>query len=86
MRETPWIEIIVEGAGQFPFDMLRYDSCFPKGEEDAAAMESHRRERRRVTLCSPSVPTKDRWDSFMWRVIEYKRKDGRFEYVKQAEE
>ena len=36
---APWTEIVVEGTGEFPFDMLRYDACFPTTSEDAAAME-----------------------------------------------
>jgi len=78
MRESPWIEIVIEGTGEFPFDMLCYDSAFPKSSENAGAMEHHRRERRRVTVCSVGrgAPTKARWDSFNWRVIEY-RNPGR---------
>jgi hypothetical protein len=43
----PRTEIVVDGTGEFPFDVLGYDSWFPRTDEDAAAMESHRRERRR---------------------------------------
>jgi hypothetical protein len=31
-----WIhEATIKGSGMFPLDMLRYDSCYPKGSEDA---------------------------------------------------
>ena len=39
---------IVEGHGQFPFDMLRYDSCHPSFEGEAQRLAS--REKRQVTL------------------------------------
>ncbi len=28
----------VEGTGQFPFDMLRYDACFPLNENEANSL------------------------------------------------
>lgn len=65
--------LVVEGSGSFPFDMLRYDSAFPYTQEDAAAMESHRIERRRVVVCRRGVnqtdATRARWASFGWRVV-----------------
>ncbi len=65
----------VEGAGQFPFDMLRYDSCHPATESDAAALEHHRKERRKVTLLATApdaknAPSNGRWRSFMWTVVD----------------
>ena len=65
----------VEGSGQFPFDMLRYDSCYPATESDAGALEHHRRERRTVAVIAnvveaSSVPTYGRWRSFMWTVVK----------------
>lgn len=65
---------IVEGSGVFPYDMLRYDACWPETESqdsyklcrDAAG------EFRRVALLtdSESAPTVGRWRSFTWRVVE----------------
>jgi hypothetical protein len=68
------VEFTVEGCGEFPFDMLRYDSCWPYAAEDAAKLENIRRndtniQRRRVVLQGLSRPTADRWASFNWRVV-----------------
>lgn len=69
----PHATFSVEGFGEFPFDMLRYDSCWPSSSEDAAKMQHHsNRERRQITLQSAGrgAPTRGRWDSFNWRVID----------------
>lgn len=60
----------VEGRGNFPTDMLRYDQCWPYQSLDAAAIDEPR-ERRRVVLqsCSATLPTSARWESYTWRVI-----------------
>lgn len=75
----------VQGAGAFPVDMLRYTCSWPKGEEDAHAIEdSHndeireiapRRGPRTVTLTKyhrdpePQLAG-DRWEAkFRWRVV-----------------
>lgn len=60
-------EFEVAGSGQFPFDMLRYDSCWPADEASAHRM-AHDRERRTVKLFGYTQPTDARWASFMWRV------------------
>lgn len=64
----------VEGAGEFPFDMLRYDACWPYSEgRDSTELssESHFSFRRRVVLQSQqeSGPTPGRWQSFGWRFV-----------------
>jgi hypothetical protein len=61
----------VRGSGNFPFDMLRYDASYPFSQTDAAAMEHHRTEARRVELLGMvpgGQPTDERWASFGWRV------------------
>ena len=72
IRVFPWF-LVVEGAGSFPFDMLRYDSCFPYEQEDSRMLEDHHRERRRVVLLRRGVndgPGETRrWASFGWRVV-----------------
>lgn len=68
-------EFTVVGKGEFPFDMLRYDSCWPKSEtRDAAMLAPYRkgeayREGRRITLVGLREPTEGRWESFGWRVL-----------------
>lgn len=62
----------VVGDGLFPFDMLRYDICYPKREADSSVIEktTRRGERgpHRVTLASSKAPTEERWGSFGWAV------------------
>lgn len=36
---TKLYEFTVEGSGLFPFDMLRYDQCWPKSQNGSAAIE-----------------------------------------------
>ncbi len=64
----------VEGRGAFPYDMLRYDQCFPLTGDDSANMQQHVTERRSVTLTRISdrsawLPTAARWSSFTWAVV-----------------
>jgi hypothetical protein len=74
-------EFEVEGSGNFPFDMLRYDSCYPVREgEDTANLASpkwarnelpHRTIRlKRIVFNSQQMPTTGRWKSFGWKVVE----------------
>lgn len=72
----------VTGAGSFPVDMLRYDCCWPYRGEDAARMEHHVRERRRIVLQtdSPLPPTAPRWESFNWRVVPGEPGEGQSAY------
>lgn len=63
----------VEGFGEFPYDMLRYDCSFPWHEADSALLEPSHQERRRVTLAKRHDDRKpqicaDRWRSFGWQV------------------
>lgn len=64
--------VVVEGTGDFPLDMLRYDCAFPATEHDSA-IASHYSNRRAVALILRSVndngPTDPRWTSFLWKVI-----------------
>ncbi len=63
--------LVVEGAGDFPLDMLRYDSACPYREVDSHAMA--REGRRRLALVRRAVnslpATHARWLSFGWTVI-----------------
>lgn len=72
--------ISVSGKGEFPWDMLRYDECYPASTDDALMMPAplvpstgaSEREfwtkRRTVVLRSNKAPTIARWDSFGWTV------------------
>jgi hypothetical protein len=61
-------EYIVTGRGEFPWDMLRYDACWPATSTDVAKMtgEFDWRMPRSVVMRSYSKPTIDRWSSFNW--------------------
>lgn len=71
----------VEGAGDFPFDMLRFDECWPASGEDTGKMAAGRwsdapelMRRRQVRMGAARkgapAPTVKRWESFGWRVVE----------------
>ena len=66
-------EFMVEGQGRFPEDMLRYDCCeFLSDFDKHVANDSTERRRVQLVLTSSHVqePTKLRWASFGWYVIE----------------
>ncbi len=74
MAKIRRVRFTVEGAGVFPFDMLRYDSCWPESESrDSYELDRYHEgnPRRQVTLLSDEyhAPTVGRWESFLWRVI-----------------
>lgn len=65
----------VTGRGLFPFDMLRYDSCWPSDSESAAKMSmslgditTNAKEPRSIQISSFREPTVERWTSFLWSV------------------
>jgi hypothetical protein len=58
----------VVGSGQFPFDMLRYDHCWPTWG-DQSGLLTHT-EQRRITLSGLTGPTPARWASFGWKVVD----------------
>jgi hypothetical protein len=68
----------VEGRGQFPVDMLRYDCCWPASEaHDSPAIALTLNDGdayfkpRRVVLSThyDNAPTIGRWKSFTWVVV-----------------
>ncbi len=76
-------ELIVEGSGAFPFDMLRYDTCIPNFESEMHLLtmtfrddpEAYRKPRRIRLLRFTSAdcpPTDARWRSFLWKVVEWR--------------
>jgi len=67
----------VTGKAQFPFDMLRYDACWPTSEmHDSSKLGISRADRslyfefRTVHLTSDSPFTPARWQSFGWTCKE----------------
>lgn len=67
---------IVEGKGKFPFDMLRYDLCFPCDGTSSHNVAIDTPDARSVKLISMSGNgiTPDRWASFGWGVIPWTTK------------
>ena len=66
------ITFTVMGKGRFPFDMLRYDQCFPcdgisvhNTEADTVAVRSV----KLISIASTGI-TSLRWASFGWYVAE----------------
>lgn len=58
-------EITVQGQGEFPFDMLRYDQCFPANESESYKLRG--REFRSIKLIQRAKahnPGKERWAFF----------------------
>lgn len=66
-RPTSRYEYYVSGRGEFPVDMLRYDSAWP-ADTDSAVLMMYDKEVRSVRLYSYKMPTEGRWSSFMWSV------------------
>lgn len=71
----------VAGAGHFPFDMLRYDECYPWDTVDAMKLQypvnwaGERKPigetQREIKLVSNRCPTYDRWASFGWIITDF---------------
>jgi hypothetical protein len=59
---------VVEGAGQFPVDMLRYDRCSPYASEDVHWCFASGTNRRSAMMVAHQPPTVARWASFGWTV------------------
>jgi len=67
----------VEGNDPFPFDMLRYEQAWPANNEDAIKLGFRRVNGNFfVNLIGVLDPTSGRWESFGWRIIEYRGKNG----------
>jgi hypothetical protein len=67
---------IVEGAGHFPTDMLRYEGAYPYNESQSGLIDNSRFLPHRKVKLSRAIgsradkPCAGRWQSFGWRVIE----------------
>lgn len=62
----------VTGNGAFPYDMLRYDQCWPTSEAESSLLSDNQfvgePGHRSVTLATDyqGAPTVGRWQSFGW--------------------
>jgi hypothetical protein len=63
------IEFEVQGSGDFPADMLRYDLCWPADETSSGRINNRRRAQYTVKLKGLKPPTPARWASFGWKVL-----------------
>lgn len=70
-------DFLVRGNGPFPFDMLRFDECWPVTAEDGNAMRVEAGAapvtvRMRARKPHPGTcPTAKRWESFGWSVVAH---------------
>jgi hypothetical protein len=79
MKTPDIVSFTVVGAGRFPFDMLRYDACWPVSGDDAAAIALNTGEMRarasrravRLSTVRRHTPTLGRWSSFGWTVVSH---------------
>ena len=60
----------VRGRGSFPYDMLRYDMCWPLTPDGTSNLEPDATHMRDVKLCGLRWPTSGRWQSFNWTVMD----------------
>lgn len=71
------VDYTVEGRGEFPLDMLRYDQSYPKDESETGNLiggepfnpRAHRRVRLSGIHHPGWQPTAARWESFLWHVV-----------------
>lgn len=79
------LQFTVRGSGEFPADMLRYDTCIPASEADSAKIAWRYGDavpdgcgtiyKRDVVLTMQvphkyaGGPTVRRWESFCWKVV-----------------
>lgn len=68
---------IIQGKGEFPMDMLRYDSCCPNSERDSMLIADTfgRLRNGRWSICVRSASenkwTVGRWESFGVKITAY---------------
>ena len=60
----------VVGKSSFPLDMLRYDCCWPRTQDDITNLSVSAVDRKdtRIQLTGIQFPTHARWNSFGWMV------------------
>jgi len=67
LRPTHVYHYAVFGRGEFPYDMLRYDACWFRKQEDVLHMDTVGEERL-IKVTGYREPTIARWKSFGWLV------------------
>jgi len=67
---TKLCRFTVEGAGEFPLDMLRYDACHPEQETDSYKIYGGALHvDREIQMVGYRAPSPRRWASFGWKVL-----------------
>ena len=61
---------VVEGRGEFPFDMLRHSSACPVTTEDALKLGGTEKRRIAVRAAQLRYVSRERWASFDWPVVD----------------
>jgi len=75
---------VVEGRGDFPVDMLRYDHAFCMTPIPHPNHPWYQRTFRVVVAFAPRYsPTTDRWESFGWKVLPYPLSNRTIDLLKQ---
>lgn len=78
MPQVQGYTFTVRGSHEFPWDMLRYDRCWPASEDQVTSLAPYHRSStftwvRNVKLKGLNEPTDGRWASFGWTVVEFDR-------------
>ena len=75
---------VVAGSGEFPFDMLRYDCCYPLDCTDAKQLEEDKFDYRFVIVARDKEGEfhPERWKSFTWRVVGHSKDKTAIELLK----
>jgi hypothetical protein len=73
--KTRTVYFLVIGSGEFPYDMLRHDGCYPATESGSNNLRPGRNGLRHLYLMTTNrprdwLPTYDRWKSRGWRVAD----------------
>lgn len=86
-RATHYSQVIlVAGSGEFPLDMLRYDSCVPRTQDDISKLSGRGVDGRGAwpfrivelhmfSTSKDAQPTRARWLSFGWHVLSPSDRD-----------
>jgi hypothetical protein len=62
------IKATITGSGQFPLDMLRYDSCWPSSSEDVNKIHDSFSDHHEWSISVTRRPLEKRKDKQYWTV------------------